>query len=253
MSQQPQDPPHGRSGPSASPHSHTQRPYGAAAANSGSAGAWGAPPPRRGGFMDGRGRGYGPRQHSAGGGDRRPFHAALGPGGGMLPPASLMEDAPRTKLSSYVTPHDAVQAQPAQHGATVVRSGSAATEGGSILFFSSVQKKGGAFTATERETYAQLHRSRAIPNVNRGRNAGNASGSGVSARSVARQYADLEKDREAVALAQATTAVAGAKRTRFALPASSSSSSEAESEREEEDSDGEERHGEAPLKRRLAD
>ncbi|CAC9474210.1 conserved hypothetical protein [Leishmania infantum JPCM5] len=128
-----------------------------------------------------------------------------------------MEDAPRTKLSSYVTPHEAVQAQPAQHGATVVRSGSSATEGGSILFFSSVQKKGGAFTASERETYAQLHRSRAIPNVNRGRNAGNVMGSGVSAKSVARKYADLEKDREALEISQAKATVTGWKRPRFTL------------------------------------
>ncbi|CAG9572052.1 conserved hypothetical protein [Leishmania major strain Friedlin] len=136
-----------------------------------------------------------------------------------------MEDAPRTKLSSYVTPHDAVQAQPAQHGATVVRSGSSATEGGSIHFFSSVQKKGGAFTASERETYAQLHRSRAIPNVNRGRNADNVMGSGVSAKSVARKYADLEKDREALAISQAKTTVAGSKRSRFALDDSPSEDS----------------------------
>ncbi|CBZ25194.1 conserved hypothetical protein [Leishmania mexicana MHOM/GT/2001/U1103] len=137
-----------------------------------------------------------------------------------------MEDAPRTKLSSYVTPYDAVQAQPAQHGATVVRSGSSATEGGSILFFSSVQKKGGAFTASERETYAQLHRSRAIPNANRGRNAGNVMGSGVSAKSVARQYADLEKGREVLAISQAKIAVAGSKRSRFALDDSPSEDDE---------------------------
>ncbi|GET87371.1 hypothetical protein, conserved [Leishmania tarentolae] len=198
-----------------------QRPYGGASCNS-SAASFNASYPRRGGATEERGRGQRPGIHNeqegrAGqrvwSGERRPFHAGR-PNSG---PTSLMEDAPRTKLSSYVTPHDAVQDQPAQHGATVVRSGSSATEGGSILFFSSVQKKGGAFTASERETYAQLHRSRAIPNVNRGRNAGNVMGSGVSAKSVARQYADLERDREAIAIEKAKTAVVGSKRSRFAL------------------------------------
>nr|CCM14154.1 hypothetical protein, conserved [Leishmania guyanensis] len=207
-----------------------QRPYGSAGHNSG-ASSFNASYPRRGGATEGRGRGQISRMHNEPdgralqhiGGDVRRHSDATG-SNHML--ASLMEDAPRTKLSSYVTPHDAVQAQPAQHGATVVRSGSSATEGGSILFFSSVQKKGGAFTASERETYAQLHRSRAIPNVNRGRNAGNVMGSGVSAKSVTRQYAELEKDREALEIAQAKATVSGSKRSRFALDDSPSEEDE---------------------------
>ncbi|KAG5481940.1 hypothetical protein LSCM1_05652 [Leishmania martiniquensis] len=194
-----------------------------------------APYPRQGGVTEGGGRGQAPRIRGeprvlapphTGGGNRRPLNTATASRG----LACLIEEAPRTKTASYVTPHDAVQSQPAQHGATVVRSGSSPTEGGSILFFSSVQKKGGAFTASERETYAQLHRSRAIPNVNRGRNAGNVMGSGVSAKSVAQQYADLEKDREARALAQAKTAVFGSKRSRFSL-------NDSPSEEEEDDGD----------------
>ncbi|KAG5482468.1 hypothetical protein CUR178_05607 [Leishmania enriettii] len=231
---------HGSSVPSgrASPHSSStlsqqqQRTYSNTNQTRGSA-SYNGSHPRRGGETEGRGRGQGSRLYNEPrvcapqylrGGERRPFSAA--PSNSVL--ASFIEEAPRTKTASYVTPHDAVQPQPAQHGATVVRSGSSATEGGSVLFFSSVQKKGGAFTASERETYAQLHRSRAIPNVSRGRNAGNVTGSGVSAKSVARQYADLERSREERALAQAQTAVTRSKRSRFALNDSLSDTDDAE-------------------------
>lgn len=146
-----------------------------------------------------------------GGQDRRPPFSARGG-------ASLAEDGTRTKLASYVTPHDAVQAQPAQHGATIVRSGSAATEGGSILFFSSVQKKGGAFTATERETYAQLRQSRAIPNSNRNtRGGGSVVGSGIMTRNVARQFEELERAREAKEIGVVKNSVKSSKRSRFEL------------------------------------
>ncbi|KAG5508718.1 hypothetical protein JKF63_05216 [Porcisia hertigi] len=220
---------------SSSPHDRQQhhRPY-SNTNNNGGAALSNALLARSSGPTGGRGRGRlshshndleGRASHNMRGGERGSFNDSRL----NSMSATLMQDAPRTKLSSYVTPHDAVQAQPAQHGATVVRSGSSATEGGSILFFSSVQKKGGAFTASERETYAQLHRSRAIPNVNRGRNAGNVTGSGVSAKSVARQYADLEKKREATALSQVKTTVVGARRSRFALDDSPS---------EEDDTDG---------------
>jgi hypothetical protein len=182
--------------------------------------------PRRG--FDGRDRGQGQRYGEGSsfssfptsrGGERRP-HPTAYRGGGGRGAAALMEEGPRTKLSSYVTPYDAVQAQPAQHGASIVRSGSAATEGGSILFFSSVQKKGGAFTSTERETYAQLRQSRAIPAGNRGGrggNGGNVVGSGIMTRNVARQFDELEKARAAQELGAVRSAVTATKRTRFTL------------------------------------
>lgn len=67
------------------------------------------------------------------------------------------------KPASCVTPHDAAQSQLAQHGVSVVRSGTTADQGGAIMFFSSVQKRGGAFTASEKDTQMQLQRTRAIP------------------------------------------------------------------------------------------
>lgn len=198
--------------------------------------------PRRG--CDGRGRGQGQwyvegtpngsRGVGAGvggGGDRRPYSSPHRGGG-----ASLLEAGPRTKLSSYMTPHDAVQAQPAQHGASVVRSGSAATEGGSILFFSSVQKKGGAFTASERETYAQLRQSRAIPNSSRGGRGGNVVGSGIMTRNVARQFEELEKSRAAKEVGDVRRAVVASKRSRFALVESDEDVDEEEGESSDEDS-----------------
>lgn len=178
--------------------------------------------PRRGG--EGRGGGatqrYGDSARNTRGGgafagasERRPPYSTRGGGG-----PALSEDANRTKLASYVTPHDAVQDQPAQHGATIVRSGSAATEGGSILFFSSVQKKGGAFTASERETYAQLRQSRAIPTSSRSvRGGGSVVGSGIQTRNVGRQFDELEKTREAQALSAVRSAVVATKRSRFTL------------------------------------
>ncbi|KPA77782.1 hypothetical protein ABB37_06613 [Leptomonas pyrrhocoris] len=191
--------------------------------------------PRRG--AEGRGRGQGQRYgdgapNSRGGfaSAHRGYHYGSGP--------SLVEDGPRTKPSSYVTPYDAVQAQPAQHGASVVRSGSAATEGGSILFFSSVQKKGGAFTASERETYAQLRQSRAIPSSNQrggGGRGGNVVGSGIMTRNVARQFEELERRREATELGVVRRAVTASKRSRFALGSESD-----EDEDDEEEEDGEE-------------
>ncbi|KPI89332.1 hypothetical protein ABL78_1561 [Leptomonas seymouri] len=200
---------------------------------------------RRG--MESRGRGQGQRYgdgapRSRGGlfsqgGEHRSYSASPRRGSHYSGGLPLAEDGPRTKLSSYVTPHDAVQAQPAQHGAAVVRSGSAATEGGSILFFSSVQKKGGAFTASERETYAQLRQSRAIPKSNqRGGRGGNVVGSGILTNNVARQFEALEKSRVAKELGAVGRAVAASKRSRFTLE----SDDEDYEDEEESDSEGDE-------------
>lgn len=63
--------------------------------------------------------------------------------------------------SSRVTPHLATQPQLAQHSALTVHSGTTSNQGGTIMFYSSVQKRGGAFTASEDETRRQLqHRQR---------------------------------------------------------------------------------------------
>lgn len=68
------------------------------------------------------------------------------------------QSTPYVSMPSFrINPHVASQPQLAQHAALTVHSGTKSDQGGTVLFFSSVQKKGGAFTASEMETHRQLH------------------------------------------------------------------------------------------------
>lgn len=67
------------------------------------------------------------------------------------------ESTPYIPMPSFrINPHVASQPQLAQHAALTVHSGTTSDQGGTVLFFSSVQKRGGAFTTSEMETNRQL-------------------------------------------------------------------------------------------------
>lgn len=91
----------------------------------------------------------------------------------LTTPPSIL---PESSVSCHrITPYISSQPQLPQHGEVTVRSGSSTTfspngGGGTILYFSSVQKRGGAFTTTDRETQWQLQRrNRAHQLSNEGR------------------------------------------------------------------------------------
>ncbi|KEG09039.1 hypothetical protein DQ04_05941050, partial [Trypanosoma grayi] len=56
------------------------------------------------------------------------------------------------------------QPQSGQHSATVVRTSVSGPSQQQVLFYSSVQRRGGVFTKTAQETTAQLARTGVLPN-----------------------------------------------------------------------------------------
>ncbi|KAG8348417.1 hypothetical protein TRVL_00748 [Trypanosoma vivax] len=66
--------------------------------------------------------------------------------------------------AAFVSPFQATRSQCGQHSASVVRTNVTGPSQQQILFYSSVQRRGGAFTTTAQETKAQLARTGVLPN-----------------------------------------------------------------------------------------
>ncbi|ESS62535.1 hypothetical protein TcG_11389 [Trypanosoma cruzi] len=66
--------------------------------------------------------------------------------------------------AAFISPFQASQPQAGQHSATVVRTSVSGPSQQQMLFYSSVQRRGGVFTKSEYETKAQLARTGVLPN-----------------------------------------------------------------------------------------
>eukprot|EP00796_Vickermania_ingenoplastis_P007086 gene7086-5021_t len=89
------------------------------------------------------------------------FVADEGPHSALQDTSGTGSGAAKAIPGYCVTPHVAAQPQVAQHGGLTVHSGTTSDQGGTVLFYSSVQKRGGAFTTCDKETHRQLqHRLR---------------------------------------------------------------------------------------------
>ncbi|ESL07944.1 hypothetical protein TRSC58_04362 [Trypanosoma rangeli SC58] len=109
-----------------------------------------------------------PRAHGrAAHGDRpsrlgQPPSRARGHTGGRPKGPVVVEDG--TIPAALISPFQASQPQAGQHSATVVRTSVSGPSQQQMLFYSSVQRRGGVFTKSEYETKAQLARTGVLPN-----------------------------------------------------------------------------------------
>ncbi|RNF03456.1 hypothetical protein TraAM80_05805 [Trypanosoma rangeli] len=109
-----------------------------------------------------------PHAHSrAAHGDRpsrhgQPHSRARGHTGGRPKGPVIVEDG--TISAALISPFQASQPQAGQHSATVVRTSVSGPSQQQMLFYSSVQRRGGVFTKSEYETKAQLARTGVLPN-----------------------------------------------------------------------------------------
>lgn len=149
--------------------------------------------------------------------------------------------------TNKVTPHAATQPNLAQHAAIVVRTGVTHTQElnggrGTVQFYSSVQRKGGAFTDSEAATLRQLGPQRNMQRLRGNSGGDHRRGEGDDARkervavtsagrltqqtvaAVERRFSEAEERRRGEDFALARRQEAQRKRTRFHLDSSDTES-----------------------------
>ncbi|AAZ13348.1 uncharacterized protein TEOVI_000656900 [Trypanosoma equiperdum] len=110
-----------------------------------------------------------------------------------------------TVPAAYISPFQASRPQSGQHSASVVRTSVSGPSQQQILFYSSVQRRGGVFTKTAHETTAQLARTGVLPNSTafrkRARHAMESNGD--KPETLEERFSNLQSEKTEVELRQA--------------------------------------------------
>nr|CCC92342.1 conserved hypothetical protein [Trypanosoma congolense IL3000] len=119
--------------------------------------------------------------------------------------------------AAYISPFQASRPQSGQHSASVVRTSVSGPSQQQLLFYSSVQRRGGVFTKTAHETTVQLARTGVLPNSvafrKRARSAMECGGE--KAQSLEERFSSMREKKTEAELRQAKELVKRQKSNRF--------------------------------------